>query len=1082
MVSISPVPIGLSKNSSGFITSSISSLQKLHGMQGQSILQQEGIQQIQPTLTPSSNSGGGGGAVDVSTTDTTTRVVPVSISSVPLSVATSFENQHEREKINHYGGVSDAALIYTKYAIESIVVSLNKRSEKIRGNGKNSLTSGQLESNRVYTVRDLSTCLGAWDLNVSGRVGSSIHNPNISTTSDKRQKLNDTTVDVVGGGSLSSMLMSAASLSKIAATPENVANDGNADTAFKFYFERSCPILLAANRHSSGPPSSLLTSPFCVDDFVGDGGGDDIDDENLLPVVAGAVVLTYGADAKFTGGIGEEGVLTKMIVEFFFDEATVYRSDGKEKMRGEGKENDSIKEDEQKLQELDEDATVEAEELIFARSILRGEHESSSLIRAALCALAPFSSPVVAMTENESSTPKSTFSSDDGIYIPTIWSGNTNRIYQYCLLGNFDDNLKERASKRLCVAIKKKKKDEHGADTGPVRGVCRITLTLSPASVLAKKKLMAQEAAKEEEDENNMESSISTCSEVHRKIRRCLRILRPPAIITVSETSDGDDMMGPSKKRRHAIRRTSATQLINPAEIVVGVRCKHELLLDGDDSGKVYVNGALAVNCSESSGSLNQLGVDALPAHTLFGVDFTIPSIDGRYAIGSSGLPNKLVLEKEYGALLVDALINAEQYDAGVAKKLLGRLMTGNLEQANDSDDDDALLSVSISSLPHTEYNYHIKFDNVSKPCLESIVLLSVVADPVGIGAKALGTKFRYQYGTDTFPCEVGTNEEYLLHRILGAQKKPKTVPRRVRDVLFRGGYSSIHQMAKFLWVGGGEGAWDGDHSDSMRVADAMEGGMKLLRKAGCLDVMPNKVRLVSRKKLEPAVFEQGVGNVDSAFTSSSKCKRSLSKLRCWYDSSSETYYVSDAIFFVEEDNDGKDFMTAAKHSQSGGTRFPQPSDQQEYDVSKAEISVEVEAEMSSIDECDDEDGDVSAVAAEDNVDKEDEMSKTASDDNDKGGDGKGGIEDDITARNNQHVVVKMNASKEKSISDTTSDDTITDSDRAKQHTNARTLRPVSAEDAAFLLAFYIAKEHPDAMMLERFVMCHRSLARAQDS
>ena len=532
-------------------------------------------------------------------------------------------------------------------------------------------------------------------------------------------------------------------------------------------------------------------------------------------------------------------------------------------------------------------------------------------------------------------------------------------------------------------------------------------------------------------------------------------------------------MMGPSKKRRHAIRRSSVTQLINPAQIVVGVRCKHELLLDGDESGKVYVNGALAVDCSESTGSLNQLGVDALPAHTLFGVDLTIPSIDGRYAIGSSGLPNKLVLEKEYGALLVDALINAEQYDAGVAKKVLGRLMTGSLEQANDSDDDDALLSVSISkdryqdSLPHTEYNYHIKFDNVSKPCLESRVLLSVVADPVGIGAKALGTNFRFQYGSDTFPCEVGTNEEYLLHRILGAQKKPKAVPRRARDVLLRGGYLSIDQMAKYLWVGGGEGAWDGDHSDSMRVAEAMEGGMKLLRKAGCLDVMPNKVRLVSRKKLEPAVFEQGVGDVDSAFTSSSTCKRSLSKLRCWYDSSSETYYVSDAIFFVEEDNDGKDFVTAAKHSQSGSTKSSQLGDQQVYDVSRAEISVELEAEMSTIDECDDEDGDVSAVAAEESVDKEDEKSKTA--------------EDNITATNSQNVE-KMNTSKDKAISDTTADYTITDPGRAKQHTNAWTLRPVSTEDAAFLLAFYIAKEHPDVLMLERFIMCHRSHARAQDS
>mmetsp|Transcript_26127 Transcript_26127/g.45475 ORF Transcript_26127/g.45475 Transcript_26127/m.45475 type:complete len:117 (+) Transcript_26127:3262-3612(+) len=35
--------------------------------------------------------------------------------------------------------------------------------------------------------------------------------------------------------------------------------------------------------------------------------------------------------------------------------------------------------------------------------------------------------------------------------------------------------------------------------------------------------------------------------------------------------------------------------------------------------------------------------------------------------------------------------------------------------------------------------------------------------------------------------------------------------------------------------------------------------------------------------------------------------------------------------------------------------------------------------------------------------------------------------------------------------------------------------RPASAEDVAYLLAFYIAKEHPDAMVLERFVTCHRS-------
>jgi hypothetical protein len=1090
-------------NSPGLIAPPFLPLQNLYGMQPQSILQQEGLQPILPPPLRSVNSGGVGRTVNVATTDTKTRVLPVSISSTPLYVATSSENQKGREKINHDGGVSDAALIYTKYAIESIVISLNKRLKENRENGMNSLTKGQIEAenakiddvNRVYTVRDLSTCLGAWNLNVSVNVGNHVHGPNISTPSDKRQKLNEITAEVVGSGSPS------VTYSKY------IANDGNADTAFKFYYERSCPILLDANRRSSCSISSPLTLPFCVEDFVGDGGCVDSADENLLPVVAGAVVLTYGADSNFTGGVGEEGVLTKMIVDFFFDVATFYRSDGNEKNRSERKENDGVEGDECKLPELDDDATAEAEELIFARSILDGEHESSSLIRAAMCALSP------------PSTSKSTSSADDGIYIPTIWSGNTNRIYQYCLLGNFDDNLKERASKRLCVAIKKKNKGECGSESGPARGVCRITLTLSPASVLAKKKLMAEEAAKKEEEENDIESSISTCSEVHRKIRHFLRILRPPALITVSTMSDGDTMMGAAKRGRLAIRRSSVKQLIDPASIVVGIRCKHELLLDGDEVGKVYVNGALAIDCFESTSTLNRRGVDALSAHTLFGVDFTIPFVDGRYAIGSSGLPNKLVIEREYGALLVDALIDAEQCDAGVAKKLLGRLITGKLERTNDSDEDDALLSVSSSkdryhdSLLHSKNNYPIKFDNASKSSLESIVLLSTVADPVGIGAKALGTKFRLQFGSEAFPCEVGTNEESLLHQLLGAQKIPKLVPRRARDVLLRGGYLRIDQMTKFLWMGGDGGTWDGDHSDAMRIAEAMEGGMKLLRKAGCMDVIQNKIKLVSRKKLEPAMFEQGVGEVDTTITSSSKCKRSPSKLRSWYDPSSETFYVSDAIFFVEDDHDGENFEvtnTCCADNQNIGTTTVKDL---MSDSTNSETSFEVYAQMSRIDARDDKNGDNSVIAAEDSLDEEVDAPKAAGGDNDEGGDGRNAIKDNTTARvihntedcvhkevkvsnsagddndedgdgqlgNEDHITArirnggKMNVSKDKSINNTREEFTKTYREKAKDDMNTRTPKPVSAEDAAFLLAFYIAKVHPNVMVLERFVMGHRS-------
>jgi hypothetical protein len=457
------------------------------------------------------------------------------------------------------------------------------------------------------------------------------------------------------------------------------------------------------------------------------------------------------------------------------------------------------------------------------------------------------------------------------------------------------------------------KKVEQGDGMGPTKGVCRITLSLSAASVLAKKKMMAEEAASDLEGmSDNGVSSFSTCSEVHRKIRSFVRILRPPLIVA----NDSRGELGKSKRQRLAVRRPSKMQRIDPAEIVVGVQCEHELLLDTAETGKVYINGVLAVSCcSESAGSLNQMGIDALSAHTLFGIDFTIPSIDGkRFNVGLSSLPNKMILEKEYGILLIDALINAG--DCDVAQKILDRLITGTIEQTKDTDDD----------------AYPIEFDNLTNPCLESIVLLSTVADPIGICAKALGTKFRLQYGVEAFPCEVGTNEEYLLRRVLGSRRVPKMVPRRARDVLFRGGYARIDQIVKFLWVGKGEDAPVDDHTNTKRYIDAIEAGMKLLTKANCVDVDPNKIKFVSRHRFEST--ENGRG------------------LRSWYDSSSEIFYVSDAIFYIEDDT-----MTADHTNTDNITPVP---------------------------------------------------------------------------------------------------------------------RPVSSEDAAFLLALHIAKDHPD-MMLERFIMSHRS-------
>mmetsp|Transcript_33162 Transcript_33162/g.74499 ORF Transcript_33162/g.74499 Transcript_33162/m.74499 type:complete len:1207 (-) Transcript_33162:65-3685(-) len=817
-----------------------------------------------------------------------TRVVPVSI--CPSS---------------DMGNVAEAALIYTKFALESIVASLN--------------AAGPAGRREKYTIRNLSTCLGAWDLN--------------SDNNHKRQKLDG-----------------------------SKENDGNADTAFSYYYERSCPILLDA--------SVQQRVAFSVEDFGHHAGGDGSANQDL-PFVAGAIVLTYGTDSKFTGGIGEEGVLTKAIIEFFYED-TVAMLSGSEGHKA--TKNDDL---------------VEAEEQIFAR--LDGD-SSSELVNAALYALAPSmknTRHAPKMNEGgENLAGEFSSSSDDGIYTPTIWSGNTNRVYQYCLLSNFDEAGNERPSKRLCVAIQKKSQDGcGGGDKGPAKGVCRITLTLSPASVLTKKRQMIKE-----ENEENFEARLAASpSTVHKNIRQSLRLLRPPKLQSVG---GGQEILAPGNKRRQNLRRRSITQMIDPTLIAVGIRCKHELLLDADEVGKVYLNGTLTVDCAKSGKSNSPIaGGDALGAHLLFGVDFTLPS----FKVASGSLPDKDTLEKEYGNLLIDSLIDASQFDLDVAGKLLNRLINGKTEL--EKDDDAVQSSDNLSgnkrarfhdSLPAAERDTAIKFDDTSKPCLESISLSSFAVDPVGIGAKALGTKFRLQHGKEVFPCEFGSDEKTRLKKILGSQKIAKIVPRRARDVLKRGGFLSLNTMAAFTW-GDAAASWDGDHTIAMRAADALQGAMKLLKDSGCTDIKANKIKFVSRRSLEPS--DNPAGDV--------------SKLRCWYDPSTECYYVNDLILSArDEDSDDKSPST---------NDISLPKDQVEEGI-EAKDGVRGRKSV--------EDGS-SSIKEEDSGDKRDE-------------------EDNEPKDNDQ-------------------------SSSGSKPPDADT-----KNSAAFQLAFYIAREHPDVCVLENFTLFHR--------
>jgi hypothetical protein len=897
-----------------------------------------------------------------------TRVVPVALSP-------------RYPKGSQHGDISEAALIYTKHALNSIVTSLNSNN------------SGA----REYTIRDLSTCLGAWDL---------------SHPSSKRQKQDESNPNI---------------------------NDGNADTAFNFYYERSCPILLDAKR----PTGSI---PFSVEDF---GEGESPDEG--LPALTGAVVLTFGADKKFTGGIGEEGGLTK------------------------GKDWDGT--------DVEMNVLAEAEEQLFARV----DNEQSSFIKAALHALSP----------------KLAGGDEEKAYVPTIWSGNTNRVYQYCLLGNFDDEGKELSSKRLCVAIQKKNPSTCG--DGPSKGVCRITVTLSPTSVLAEKKKMANER-----DGQNLNEASSA---IHRKIRQNLRCLRPPKL--VSPSSLDDNMMG-SGKRRVNLRRPSMTHLIDPSLIVVGMRCKHQLLLDAEEIGKVYINGSLIVDCSRPrassddkpsvrSNTLSALGAlspDVLPAHTLFGIDFTFPTCNE--AMFFRDLPNKATLQQEYGALLVDALIDATQFESDVAGKLLCRLLTGKIENTDDDDQDDeekdrkghsrvssksSFYDDEINSTPSSK----ISFDDVSKHCIESMVLSSSVSDPVGIGAKALSTKFRMHYGKHHFPCEVGTDEEYRLRKTLGPKKVAQSVPRRVRDILCRGGYLPLDKMATFIWKGSGA-SWEGDHNDSMRASEAMEGAIQLLLKAGCNNVKPNMIRFVGRKQLEIA---------DS----------SVSSLRCWYDAPSETYFVNDSILFVDHRGSGvSDEQSEAPKSKTceAGAMKTNDGDTLKSPTNRNEPSESIE-EQPHIDgggssECavqNEEKVTFNVVKEERNV-KDHEEQLEEDDINGqvaKRSKGETGTEEpsievtpeiDLeetkdesnnaikTERDNDVINDNSTPSDDANDKDHTS---VTPSEQTEIATNSCTEKETTdpkpsyrpTEEIAYLVALSIAREHPNPMLLESFVICHSS-------
>ena len=194
---------------------------------------------------------------------------------------------------------------------------------------------------------------------------------------------------------------------------------------------------------------------------------------------------------------------------------------------------------------------------------------------------------------------------------------------------------------------------------------------------------------------------------------------------------------------------------------VTALPSRQKLLLEEDQMGKVYVHGKYITTW----GADGKIG-SHVPA--LFGMNLhSIPIWHGRVV-------DYELLKQSYCTIWQELLIDAKLFDYNLAGRLLNRLLYGNDDDGYDDDEVDT-----------------------SMVCLESQLISNPKYDPVGICAKALGTKFQQEFGKLAFPCttlEVDVIKRYLGHRT------PVVVPARVISILRRGGYFDWKRTMEELW------------------------------------------------------------------------------------------------------------------------------------------------------------------------------------------------------------------------------------------------------------------------------------------
>ena len=228
------------------------------------------------------------------------------------------------------------------------------------------------------------------------------------------------------------------------------------------------------------------------------------------------------------------------------------------------------------------------------------------------------------------------------------------------------------------------------------------------------------------------------------------------------DSDSGRDGLFPSSGPDRATKRTKGGE---SSSRIRNSQSGHSLLLSEHDGGRIYISG-------QFSPTLTSLGAALAP---VFGYDLNVPS--SAEATNNIGINDLKVI---VGQLIMSTVMDAS-HGPDIAGELLHRLMFGLATATGGR------AAVSSESCP---------------PCLESEALSDGrCGDLVGIGAKALATKFQERYpGEKTYPCVL--EDLPLVLGKIGSHWSDDLVPvpRRVMDVLKRGGYLDLKRTDVELW------------------------------------------------------------------------------------------------------------------------------------------------------------------------------------------------------------------------------------------------------------------------------------------